>query len=167
MRCPRFTPALLALSAMAICVNSYPSAVATADEQTPDTLQQRVATLETQLRELQQLVAVLQAEQLRDTLPVQPSAIVGKWVATPDSDQTIALYFHPNGTLDITALGSLHGKGTWKLSKMQVLCSYRYDGKHALDTDLPLALVSKNAMAFAGVVYRRSNPAAIANADAK
>ena len=160
MRCLRFTCALLTAIAASACLTHDPAVIATADDKSPDPVQQRVYKLETQVQELRQLVKVLQAERLRDVLPVKQTAIIGEWVATTDNHQTITLIFRPNGTCEISAhgksIGSTHGTGTWKLNEMQVVCSYKYDGTHSLNTNLPLDLVSPDAMAFAGVVYRRS-----------
>lgn len=161
MTSARFPFALLAIGLIAICVNRYTVVSAANGEELPDTLQQRVDDLETQVHQLRQLVVVLQAEQLHEMLPVQESAIIGEWVAKADNHQTIALNFQSNGRCDIVArdkqTGAVHGTGTWSLNEMQVVCSYRYDGQNDLPkTELPLDLISKDAMAFAGIVYRRS-----------
>ncbi|QDU73102.1 hypothetical protein Pan97_00690 [Bremerella volcania] len=163
MRYSRFTCALLAITAVVIYVTRNPAVSAADSNESPDTLQQRVDTLETQVHQLRQLVCALQAERLRDMLPVPQSAIIGEWVAKPDNLQTIVLSFHTNGTVEIAgqdkSIGSVHGTGTWKLNGMQVVCLYQYDGQNDLpQTKLPLDLISKDAMAFAGVVYRRSAP---------
>lgn len=159
----RFTCALLAITAVAIYVTRNPSVSAADYNESPDALQQRVDTLETQVHQLRQLVSALQAERLRDILPVLQSAIIGEWIAKPDNHQTITLSFHSNGKIDISGqdkeIGFVHGTGTWELNGMQVVCLYQYDGQNDLpQTKLPLDVISKDALAFAGVVYRRSAP---------
>lgn len=160
MRYTQFACALLVLYGVVVCVGLNPPATAVADEASPDMLQQRVNKLETQVHELRQLVHVLQAEQIRDLLPVKQSTIHGEWVAKTDSQQTITLIFRSDSTFDIAArgenIGPIHGSGTWKLNGMQVVCSYQYDREGSIETTLPLDLVSQDAMAFGGVVYRRS-----------
>ena len=163
MRCSRFACALLAITAVAIYVNRNPAVSAADSKESPDTLQQRVDTLENEVHQLRQLVSALHAERLRDMLPVRQSAIIGEWVAKANNHQTITLSFHSNGTVNISGhgkeIGSVHGTGTWKLNGMQVVCSYQYDGQNDLPkTKLTLDLISKDAIAFAGVVYRRSAP---------
>jgi len=152
---------LVAMIAVGVYANQCPTSNAAESAGSPVTLKQRVEALETRVNQLQHLVSVLQAEQLRDVLPIQNAAIVGNWVAQTDGHQTITLSMHSNGTCDITvygkAIGNAHGTGTWKLDGLKVIFSYQYDGQDDLSRiKLPLDVISMDSMAFAGVIYRRT-----------
>jgi len=151
---------LVALIAFAAYTNQDGSIGAAEPTEKTKTLKQRVDALENRVNQLSQLVSVLQAEQLRDVLPLHSAAIVGDWVARTDSQQVITLRMNSGGTCEITGrgetIGDVHGTGTWKLDGAKVIFLYRYDGQDELpETKLPLNVISKDSMAYAGVIYRR------------
>jgi hypothetical protein len=151
---------LATLLVFAAYSNQHARVSATEPEATADSLKQRVQTLETQVNQLQQLVTLLQAEQLRDILPLNSASISGVWTAQTDSDQTIALHIEADHRCAVMAhgdsIGSVRGYGTWKLDGTKVIVSYLYEGNSVqFQTVMPLDVIAENSMQFAGVVYTR------------